>query len=85
MGTDVLLNLLSLLEIFSPHLLGCLILPDNRAFAFILFCCVCLLEASSFLKGNGQGVDPGERRAGRSRGRGCGGQNVLYERGIYFQ
>jgi hypothetical protein len=47
-----------------------------------------LLEACSFLKGNGGGVDLGEEKcagekAGRHGRRGNCGQDVLYERRIF--
>lgn len=54
---------------------------------FLMFGC-CLLEFFPFLKGNGKEVELGEKRwgwvAGRNGGKANCGQNVLYERRLFF-
>ena len=69
----------------SSLIRGCL--PCFTASSFVMFGCY-LLEACSFLKGNGGGVDLGEEKcagekAGRHGRRGNCGQDVLYEIRIF--
>ena len=68
MGVGISLTLLPVWRTLFPYWVALSSL-DMRGFALsysILFCC-CLLEAGSFLEGNGGGIGLEEGRVGRSR------------------